>query len=96
MKRSEARIIIAKIIRQDDMDPNFGQLKLAEKILDAMDEIGMLPPTIPITQYPFLADHKWEPETNFQEIKDKLVKVDFGPHAGRDLKKNLFEDEDET
>lgn len=44
MKKSEARIHIAKIIRQDDSQPNFGQLKMAEKILDEMKILGMKPP----------------------------------------------------
>lgn len=61
MKRSEVLKVIEDHIR---LATHFktDYSATAKRILRELEELGMLPPMLPIPKYKFQAEHKWEPE----------------------------------
>lgn len=96
MKKSEA---IARL--QKYININAGSLQVPEQILNFVEGLGMLPPknmnkynpvpsVTPTGNLDYSFINEWEPETKTDV--SELVKADLGENAGRDFKKNLFED----
>jgi hypothetical protein len=63
-----------------------------KEVLEYALHLGMKPPLDGPHSY---STHDWTPEPVCPVVKtqvDKLIRVDMGPHAGRDYKKDLFAD----
>lgn len=65
MKRSEMLNLMLESYCKDIPYHDDGGLQLQWKItrlLDDMENAGMLPPMLPIPEHAFQANHEWEPE----------------------------------
>jgi len=61
MKRSEMIELLKNVI-YEKAERHIFAYNLACKVLDAIEEAGMLPPMLPIPEYAMQAEHAWEPE----------------------------------